>query len=272
VESSQFYHAWGEDTNYDKGYGPGNWNYNGGSPVKVYKDMATGVEQTARTLEGKYYPNLRKAMQTQTFVPGVESDLSSWGWKPGTSASQSIIYTMQGKPSSDVMASQGGGGDLQAAGTSQGVSINFPDKSSPRYYGTKVVTQKQEYINPSTGEVSYFDVDVEEPDPTQFNMSLYNQDVQSWKELTGQGAGSDSDQVSALSNYLDSILASLNAQVAAGSLSVSQASQRLNDQANVWQDMYAAYTNLAPILFQRAWITFLDLALVRLVQASWVAR
>jgi len=59
--------------------GAKDWNSVG---VKIYPDMATGVEATALTLEQEgYYPGLLATMEAQSPQSGVEQGLKTWGWQ-----------------------------------------------------------------------------------------------------------------------------------------------------------------------------------------------
>ena len=55
----------------------GNWNAAG---VKIYPNLAAGVDATARTLEQPNFTNLRETLRTQQVNQGTAADLRLWGW------------------------------------------------------------------------------------------------------------------------------------------------------------------------------------------------
>ena len=75
----------------------GNWNSVG---VKIYPDMKTGVEATARTLQEPQYAGLVATMKAESPQPGVEQGLMTWGWQANgqlSPAGQQILGAMGGR-------------------------------------------------------------------------------------------------------------------------------------------------------------------------------
>jgi len=220
----------------------GNWNSAG---VKIYPNQEAGVEATARTLEQSNFTNLRQTFKDEKVNQGTAADLATWGWAQGSSLSNTILGAMGGKGA----AQQGVGEGVPISAVyeqpvpapgwgEQGQGeMGPPDPSSPRYYGVKQVKIGQDIGGDIMGEVA---------DPTQFNFTLYNNDFQSWKDLTGQLQDTSTDQTSVLNDYLDAVIAATNADIAERGLKVSQASQRFQDKVTTWDKASAQYTALLP--------------------------
>ena len=117
--------------------GAKDWNSVG---VKIYPDMATGVEATALTLEQEgYYPGLLATMEAQSPQPGVEQGLKTWGWQDAgrlSPAGQQILNVMGGTgggnmatptQSADVTAAQPPTGGGTGGGFGTWTEQNDPD-------------------------------------------------------------------------------------------------------------------------------------------------
>jgi len=95
----------------------GNWNKAG---VKIYPDLATGVEATARTLEQSNFSNLRETLRSQRVNEGTAADLRLWGWN-SPNLLNTILGAMGGAAGAEgitVASVQAGGGTMPGQTTS----------------------------------------------------------------------------------------------------------------------------------------------------------
>jgi hypothetical protein len=153
--------------------GAKDWNSVG---VKIYPDMATGVEATALTLEQEgYYPGLLATMEAQSPQSGVEQGLKTWGWQDAgrlSPAGQQILNVMGGTTGQGgTMAKPTQSADVTAATTTptSNATGSFVQWLVDNGWGPSFVDE-----DPKTGELSLW------KNPPQY---LYDE----WKAETGQG-------------------------------------------------------------------------------------